>query len=218
MHRIADSFGAREPHGACFAGPLASLMSYIRGCCNPLGRVLKGVQKSTEEEAAEDDGPDSSAASGPTTPRMSAADRDSSLDAIQRWLTAGRADNAIVVARTLAERLPDDPHVGLALGRTLLATEVRAAQTYWQVKEGSEIYPQPFAAHHLACIVWSTKVDYATWFGSNVEYLFGIQMMPVTPVSELLLDEEWLRQSLPAWERKSSVSRMSVEKIDEDSP
>ena len=25
-------------------------------------------------------------------------------------------------------------------------------------------------------------------------------MMPVTPVSELLLDEEWLRQSLPAWE------------------
>lgn len=57
----------------------------------------------------------------PTTFRMSAADRDSSLDAIQRWLTAGRADNAIAVARTLAERLPDDPHVRLALGRTLLA-------------------------------------------------------------------------------------------------
>jgi endo-1,3(4)-beta-glucanase len=121
-------------------------------------------------------------------PSASGRNQESTSEAVNAWYAIALFGEAIGDARLAL------------LGRTLLATEVRAAQTYWQVKEGSEIYPQPFAAHHLACIVWSTKVDYATWFGSNVEYLFGIQMMPVTPVTELLLDEEWLRQSLPAWE------------------
>lgn len=57
---------------------------------------------------------------------LSAADRDASLDAIERWLTAGRADAAITIARTLAQRLPDDPHVALALGRSLLAQSSEA--------------------------------------------------------------------------------------------
>ena len=121
-------------------------------------------------------------------PSASGRNQESTSEAVNAWYAIALFGEAI-----------GDGRLAL-LGRTLLATEVRAAQTYWQVKDGSEIYPQPFAAHHLACIVWSTKVDYATWFGSNVEYLFGIQMMPVTPVSELLLDAEWLRQSLPAWE------------------
>lgn len=60
---------------------------------------------------------------------LSAADRDASLDAIERWLAAGRADNAETVARSLASRLPDDPVVAAALGRTLLmrSGEIREA-------------------------------------------------------------------------------------------
>jgi predicted Zn-dependent protease len=60
---------------------------------------------------------------------LSAADRDASLDAIERWLAAGRADNAETVARSLASRLPDDPVVDAALGRTLLmrSGEIREA-------------------------------------------------------------------------------------------
>ena len=55
------------------------------------------------------------------SPGLSATDRDAGLEAIERWLTAGRADAATTVARSLAGRLPDDHHVGLALGRSLLA-------------------------------------------------------------------------------------------------
>ena len=60
---------------------------------------------------------------------LSAADRDASLNAIERWLAAGRADNAETVARSLAGRLPDDPVVDAALGRTLLmrSGEIREA-------------------------------------------------------------------------------------------
>ena len=72
---------------------------------------------------APDDGSDATSASPKpkATGDLSATNRDSSLDAIERWLTAGRADSATTVARTLAQRLPEDPHVGLALGRSLLA-------------------------------------------------------------------------------------------------
>jgi endoglucanase Acf2 len=71
------------------------------------------------------------------------------------------------------------------LGRLMLATELRAAHTYWQIDisgdeggggggdEGSGaegIYPPAFAANGVVAVVWSTKVDRSTWFGSNTEY------------------------------------------------
>ena len=68
---------------------------------------------------------------GPAGPQdaggVTATERDASLDAIERWLTSGRADNATAIARRLSERLPADPHVGLALGRSLLALGSDAA-------------------------------------------------------------------------------------------
>jgi tetratricopeptide (TPR) repeat protein len=61
------------------------------------------------------------------TPPVSASDRDASLDAIDRWLAAGRADNAESIARMLATRLPDDSTVAAMLGQVLLmrSAEVR---------------------------------------------------------------------------------------------
>lgn len=75
---------------------------------------------------------DDTAPSSPPTPAgttISAADRDASLDAIERWLAAGRADNAETIARSLSSRLPDDPVVDAALGRALLlrSGEIREA-------------------------------------------------------------------------------------------
>jgi tetratricopeptide (TPR) repeat protein len=52
---------------------------------------------------------------------IDAADRDASLEAIDRWLQAGRPDNAESIARTLVDRLPRDRHAHAALGRVLLA-------------------------------------------------------------------------------------------------
>jgi len=36
-------------------------------------------------------------------------------------------------------------------------------------------------------VLWGTKADYATFFGAEVEYIHGIQWLPFTPVTELLL-------------------------------
>ena len=62
------------------------------------------------------------------------------------------------------------------LGRVMLATELRSGWKYWQIDASSTIYPEEFAKNGLAAVVWSTKVDKTTWFGSNVEYSYGIQV------------------------------------------
>jgi len=83
-------------------------------------------------------------------------------------------------------------------GRLLLATEMRSAWWYWQV-DSSVIYPKPFSDNMLATNVWSTKVDASTWFGSNVEYQFGIQIIPITPLTEKLLRHNWLKAARGRW-------------------
>jgi len=85
------------------------------------------------------------------------------------------------------------------LGRVMLATELRSGWKYWQIDAGASIYPAEFAKNGLAAVVWSTKVDKTTWFGSNVEYAYGIQAMPVTPITEVWLRPEWLASTQKVW-------------------
>jgi endo-1,3(4)-beta-glucanase len=83
------------------------------------------------------------------------------------------------------------------VGRVLLATEIRGAQKYWQIKSGSSIYPEPFAANKVVGVLWGNKVDYATFFGSSPELIHGIQMIPFTPISEALLPADWVAEEYP---------------------
>jgi endo-1,3(4)-beta-glucanase len=83
------------------------------------------------------------------------------------------------------------------LGRLMLATEIRSAQRYWQITSESDIYPSPFADTKVVGVLWSTKVDYATFFGNAVEFIHGIQMLPFTPISEELLRPDWIVEEYP---------------------
>ncbi len=76
-------------------------------------------------------------------------------------------------------------------GRLLLAMEIRSAKKYWHVKDNS-VYPDDFVGGHMVGILWDTKVDYSTWFGANVEYIHGIQMLPFTPITEESLDASFV--------------------------
>ena len=80
------------------------------------------------------------------------------------------------------------------LGRLMTALEIRAAHKYWQMTSDYSAYPAPFSDNKAVGILWSTKVDYATWFGANVEYIHCIQMLPFLPISEELLRKEWIQE------------------------
>merc|ERR1711994_694687 len=62
---------------------------------------------------------------------------------------------------------------------------------------GGSNFPAPFSDNKAVGIQWSTKVDYATWFGGNVEFIHCIQMLPFTPITEELLRPEWVEEEYP---------------------
>ena len=59
--------------------------------------------------------------------------------------------------------------------------------------------------------IFDLKVDYATWFGGNVEYIHCIQMIPFTPISEELLRPEWVEEEYPVLAEAYSRGDLSEE-------
>lgn len=92
----------------------------------------------------------------------------------------------------------DDPNVR-DLGMTLLMTELHSAKRYWHAHSENTVYADlpSFSANKVVGILWGTKMDYSTWFGSNPEYIHCIQMLPITPISEDLLEEAWVQEEYP---------------------
>jgi hypothetical protein len=85
------------------------------------------------------------------------------------------------------------------LGDYLLSSEILATKTYWQIKKSTKIYDSPFSDNGIVGILWETKADYATFFGLNVEFIYGIQMLPFNGITQLYLDKEWLTQTRSIW-------------------
>jgi endo-1,3(4)-beta-glucanase len=83
------------------------------------------------------------------------------------------------------------------VGRVLLATEIRGAQRYWQVDSSDGVYSEPFASNKVVGIVWGSRADHATFFGTELELIHGIQLLPFTPVSEALLEPAWVTEQYP---------------------
>ena len=79
-------------------------------------------------------------------------------------------------------------------GRLLLATEIRSARKYWHIMNESDVYPDEFKGNKMVGVLWDTKVDYTTWFGAQVEFIHGIQMLPYTPITEESLDYSFVQQ------------------------
>lgn len=78
----------------------------------------------------------------------------------------------------------------------LLALEVQAAQTYWHMAN-EDVYDAPFTASRMVGNLGAFDATASTWFGSELEYVHGIQMMPVTPVTAVLFDQSFVQMEYP---------------------
>ncbi|KAI9293019.1 glycoside hydrolase [Neoconidiobolus thromboides FSU 785] len=83
------------------------------------------------------------------------------------------------------------------ISNLLLTSEIRSSKKYWHMTNNTSVYPVPFKNNKTVGVLWNTKVDYATWFGKNVEFIHCIQMLPFTPISHLLLDKQWVQECYP---------------------
>lgn len=102
-----------------------------------------------------------------------------------------------------------DSHL-VSIGSTISALEIKAAQTWWHVKEEDNLYPQEFTGENrVVGVLWSTKRDSALWFAPAdwKECRLGIQLLPILPISEALFSDvdyvkQLVRWTFPALQRE----------------
>ncbi|KAF8471085.1 endo-1,3(4)-beta-glucanase [Kalaharituber pfeilii] len=58
-------------------------------------------------------------------------------------------------------------------------------------------HPKRFLGNYVTGILFENKVDHATYFGMNREYIHGIHMLPTTPISKWIRRDSWAREE---WE------------------
>lgn len=98
-------------------------------------------------------------------------------------------------------------HYGLALygqitGNTELATigklmvklNARAIQTYFLMTDSNTVHPASIIPNKVPGILFDNKADYATWFSAEKYAIHGIQMIPISPVTEFVRTKEFVQQ------------------------
>lgn len=83
------------------------------------------------------------------------------------------------------------------LGSLMVAVASRSINTYFLMRDDNQIHPPEFIPNKVTGIFFENKSDYATWFGSNREYIHGIQMLPVTAMTEHVRYSDFVAEEWP---------------------
>lgn len=67
---------------------------------------------------------------------------------------------------------------------------------YFYYQNDNTVEPEEIIGNKVSGILFDNIIDYTTYFGTNTEYIHGIHMLPITPVSsnirsETFVEEEW---------------------------
>lgn len=85
-----------------------------------------------------------------------------------------------------------------ARGNLMLAVLRRSLRNYFLLEANNPNQPANFLANKVTGILFENKVDHVTYFGRNTEFIQGIHMLPILPLSgytrsQNFIKEEWAR-------------------------
>ena len=142
-------------------------------------------------------------------PYLNGRNQESSSEAIAAYEAVAAFGSAMV--RALGEGDDDDDAPALGrrraaalecrdVGRLLAATEIRSADRYWHVysPKRDAVYPDSYKPK-VVSMMWDTMCQFQTWFGNQPYLAYGIQLLPLTPISERRDTDQWLRQLYPSF-------------------
>ncbi|KAI4139864.1 MAG: hypothetical protein LQ341_004055 [Variospora aurantia] len=83
-----------------------------------------------------------------------------------------------------------------ARGNLMLAVLARTLRSYFLMQDGNANHPPGFTGNRVTGILFENKVDATTYFGTNLEYVHGIHMLPILPYSSFtrsstFVSQEW---------------------------
>ncbi|KAF4319908.1 hypothetical protein G195_006842 [Phytophthora kernoviae 00238/432] len=81
-----------------------------------------------------------------------------------------------------------------AIGRLMTKISVRTIQTYFLFDSSNTIHPAAFRPNMVPGILFDNKADYATWFSAEEYAIHGIQMLPITPITEYVRTSTFVRE------------------------
>lgn len=89
----------------------------------------------------------------------------------------------------------------LADANLMLLVMKRSLNTYYFFDSSSEVIPACYTPHMVPGILFENKLSYVTFFGTDMKYIHGIQMLPITPASILIreksfVESEWTKFSM----------------------
>jgi endo-1,3(4)-beta-glucanase len=68
-------------------------------------------------------------------------------------------------------------------GNLMLAIQARSLDNYYLYRDSNEVQPREYIGNRAAGILFENKIDHVTYFGNNIEYIQGINMIPIMPFS-----------------------------------
>ncbi|KAK0672085.1 glycosyl hydrolase family 81-domain-containing protein [Cercophora samala] len=86
-----------------------------------------------------------------------------------------------------------------ARGNLMLAVQARSLNSYYLYTESNTVQPKNFIGNKVAGILFENKVDHTTYFGTNIEYVQGIHMLPLLPHTPMVRKKEFVREEWEAY-------------------
>src|ERR1700753_1128521 len=83
-----------------------------------------------------------------------------------------------------------------ATGDLRIAVQQRSFHNYFLMEANNNIQPPQFIGNKVTGILFENKIDHATYFGGNIEYIQGIHMIPCSPVSSIIRNPQFGKKIL----------------------
>ncbi|RDW70577.1 uncharacterized protein DSM5745_08088 [Aspergillus mulundensis] len=81
-----------------------------------------------------------------------------------------------------------------ARGNLMLGILRRSFHNYFLMESDNVNHPSNFIGNKVTGILFENKVDHTTYFGTNLEYIQGIHMLPLLPMSPFIRSQKFVRE------------------------
>lgn len=81
----------------------------------------------------------------------------------------------------------------------MLAIMSRSMNKYFLLADDNKVQPSKFIKNKVTGILFENKAHHTTYFGANEEYIQGIHMIPISPVSSFIRRPDFVKQE---WDQR----------------
>ncbi|CCE87199.1 Piso0_005742 [Millerozyma farinosa CBS 7064] len=81
----------------------------------------------------------------------------------------------------------------------MIAIMKRAMNSYFLYSDDNKVEPSKIIPNKVSGILFENKIHHTTYFGNEIQYIQGIHMLPITPVSSIIRGPTFVKQE---WDEK----------------